>query len=82
MSSLETKVMAGDLGEGAGPQDGPQSVDGGLCGQRPNGSDHGVDGVSKSTSSLGRESEAQPGGQGEAARGSLPGVDQLVLGQL
>ena len=33
MSSLETKVMAGDLGEGAGPQDGPQSVDGGLCGQ-------------------------------------------------
>lgn len=46
------------------------------------GSDHGVDRVSKSTSSLGRESEAQPGGQGEAARGSLPGVDQLVLGQL
>ena len=37
MSSLETKVMAGDLGEGAGPQDSPQSVDGGLCGQRPNG---------------------------------------------
>lgn len=52
-------------------------MDGGLV-----GGDRGVDGVSESTSSLGRESEAQPGGQGEAARGSLPGVDQLVLGQL
>lgn len=46
------------------------------------GGDHEVDEVSESTSSLGRESEAQPGGQGEAAMASLPGVDQLVLGQL